>query len=64
MSELNSAVRHGTSWWQQNPVIIHLLGLSPLLALSTGVTLATLLLLCLSMILLVAGSRSLFSCLS
>lgn len=53
MSELNSAVRHSCSIWQQNPVVIHLLGLSPLLALSSSLILATVLLLCLAVILVV-----------
>ena len=57
MSELNSAVRHGSSIWQQNPVVIHLLGLSPLLALSSSLILAAMLLLCLVLI-LIAGTVS------
>lgn len=52
MSELNSTVRHGTSVWQQNPVLIHLLGLSPLLALSSSVLLAALMLISLCVILI------------
>lgn len=55
MSELNSSLRHGFSLWQQNPVLVHGLGLSPLLALSTSVTVTIGLLICLGL-LLITGS--------
>lgn len=46
MSHLNSAVRETASIWQGNPVAAHLLGLSPLLAVSTTLASALTLLAC------------------
>ncbi len=54
MSELNSAVRHPASLWQHNPVAVYLLGLSPMLALSTKTSVALALLLLFGLLLTLA----------
>lgn len=53
MTELNHAVRHGLASWAENPVLVHGLGLSPLLALSNSFQVAVALLLCMSVVVFV-----------
>ena len=56
MSEINSSLRHGLNAWPQNPVFVHALGLSPLLAVTTSISAAATLLACFAFLLLTGSA--------
>lgn len=58
MTDLANRARDAHSLWHDNPVLVHLLGLTPLLALSTTVLLGATLLLTLTILLAVATAVS------
>lgn len=55
MSELRTRAQRSASIWQDNPVLVHLLGLSPVLALSDSLAIAIALLLCAVLVLVPAS---------
>lgn len=54
MSELLTRAQRSASLWRNNPVLVHVLGLSPLLALSTSLVVTLALVLCASLVLILA----------
>ncbi len=58
MTDLANRAREAHSLWHHNPVLVHLFGLTPLLALSTTVLLGATLLLTLAALLIVATAVS------